>query len=50
MKLFELLETAIKTQDIIINESSQLCMVYSKRYQCFVWCDRSGKLKRTYWI
>jgi len=46
MKLFELLETAIKTQDIIINESSQFCMVYSERYQCFVWCDRSGKAKK----
>lgn len=43
MKLFDLLESAKKTGDIIINNKYKLGVIYSTRYDCFVWCDKDGK-------
>lgn len=43
MKLFELLPTAIKTQDLIVNKNTGYYIVYSKRYRCFIKCDNTGK-------
>lgn len=43
MKLIDLLETAKKTQDIIVRDDWALGIIYSKRFNCYVWCDKTGR-------
>ena len=42
MRLVDLLETAKKTQDIIIRDDWALGIIYSKRFNCYVWCNKDG--------
>lgn len=43
MKLIDLLEAAKKTQDIIVRDGWALGIVYSERFNCYIWCDKDGK-------
>ncbi len=45
MELIDLLETAKKTQDIIVRDDWALGIIYSKRFNCYIWCDKDGKAK-----
>lgn len=43
MRLIDLLESAKKTQDIIVRDDWALGIIYSERFNCYIWCDKSGK-------
>lgn len=43
MRLIDLLETAKKTQDMIVRDDWALGIIYSERFNCYIWCDKSGK-------
>ena len=43
MKLIELLEAGIKTQDIVSNVYLDYSIAYSKKTDCFIKCDKLGK-------
>jgi len=44
MNLIEAMEKSIETNGIISTDRYVLSMVYSKRYNCFLWCDDNGKV------
>lgn len=43
MRLVDLLETAKKTQDVIIRDDWALGIIYSKKFNCYVWCNKDGR-------
>jgi len=43
MRLVDLLETAKETQDIIIRDDWALGIIYSRRFNCYIWCDKNGR-------
>ena len=43
MRLIDLLETAKETQDIIIRDDWALGIIYNKRFNCYVWCNKDGR-------
>lgn len=43
MRLIDLLETAKETQDIIVRDDWALGIIYSKRFNCYVWCNKDGR-------
>lgn len=43
MRLIDLLETAEKTQDIIVKDDWALGIVFSRKTNCYIWCDKLGK-------
>lgn len=44
MKLISLLDDIRKTQDIAVGDGWELGITYSKKLNCYVWCDKSGKV------
>lgn len=44
MKLFDLLETAKETGDILINEKYQYGIIYSGKTDSFIWCTYDGRV------
>lgn len=47
LKLFDLLETAKRTGDIIKNKDQRMGIVYSEKYNCFIWCYMDGRAVET---
>ena len=43
MKLIDLLGSAKKTQDILVRDDWELGIIYNKRSDCYVWCDKDGR-------
>lgn len=43
MRLIDLLKTAKETQGIIVRDDWDLGIIYSMRFNCFIWCDKDGK-------
>lgn len=44
MRLIDLLETAKETQDIIVRDDWESGIIYSEKFNCYMWCDKSGKV------
>lgn len=44
MRLIDLLETAKKTQDILVRDDWESGIIYSEKFNCYMWCDKSGKV------
>lgn len=44
MKLIDLLGSAKKTQDILVRDDWELGIIYSEKFDCYLWCDKSGKI------
>ncbi len=44
MGLIDLLETAKKTQDILIRDDWESGIIYSEKFNYYMWCDKSGKV------
>lgn len=44
MRLIDLLETAKKTQDILVRDDWESGIIYSEKFNCYMWCDKSGKI------
>ena len=44
MKLIDLLGSAKKTQDILVRDDWELGIIYSEKFDCYLWCDKSGKV------
>lgn len=44
MKLISLLDDIKNTQDIAVSDDWELGITYSKKLNCYVWCDKSGRV------
>lgn len=44
MRLIDLLETAKETQDILVRDDWESGIIYSEKFNCYMWCDKSGKV------
>ncbi|MGJ0846510.1 hypothetical protein ACR77J_07470 [Tissierella praeacuta] len=44
MRLIDLLETAKKTQDVLVRNDWKIGIIYSEKFNCYMWCDKSGKV------
>ena len=43
MKLIDLLEAAKETRDIIVRDDWESGIIYSGRFNCYLWCEKSGE-------